>query len=146
MCKDVFSEIALLEKIFKILTEESIMRSLMPLVVVERTIVSRSGMSRVVYFCLRTLYPGLSLDGFEDVLDLELQQGEAVGYLIRLWLALLRQRERLLLESDLFVNLEGNGGASVLWLRFCTVVVAAERWVSGVFHCFLQLDVWLGSV
>ena len=89
-CEDVFSEIALLDKIFKILTEGLILRSSVPMAVVEGTIVSRSWMSRVVYFWPQMLYPGLSLDGFEDVLDWELQQGEAVGYLVGSGLALLR--------------------------------------------------------
>jgi len=74
------------------------------------------------------LYLGLSLDGFEDVLYWVLQQGEAVRYLIGLELALLRVRERLLLESALFATLEGNGGASVLWLDF----VPLSSWLKDV--------------
>ena len=68
-CKDVFSEITLLDKIFKILTEGPTLRSSVPLAVVEGTIVSRSGTSMVVYFCLRMLHTGLTLDGFEEVLN-----------------------------------------------------------------------------
>ena len=140
-CEDVLSEIALLDKIFKNLTEGSALRSSVSLTVVEGTIVSCSGTSRVAYFCLQTLHPGLTLDGFKDILDWELQRGEAVGYLVSLVLALLRVQEWLLLKSALSVTLAVNGGASVLGLRFCSIVVAVERWVGGDFHYFLQLDV-----
>ena len=68
-CEDVFLEIALLDKIFKIFTEGPTLRSSVPLAIVERTIFSRSGTSRVVYFYLWTLHPRLSLDDFNDVLD-----------------------------------------------------------------------------
>ena len=34
----------------------------------------------------------------------------------------------------------------MLRLWFCSVVAAVKRWVGGAFHCFLQLDIWLGSV
>ena len=73
-CEDVLSEITLLDKIFKILTEGLTLRSLVSLAVVKRTIVSRSRTSRVMCFCLRMLHPGLSLDGFKDVLNWELQR------------------------------------------------------------------------
>ena len=46
-----------------------------------------------------------------------------------------------LLESALSATLVVYRRVSVLRIRFCSVVVAVERWV-----CFLQLDVWLGSV
>ena len=89
-CEDVLSEIALLDKIFKILAKGSTLRSSMSLAIMKRTIFSHSGMSRVICFCLWMLHPGLSLGGFEDVLDWKLQRGKAVGYLIGLGLALLR--------------------------------------------------------
>ena len=93
MCKDVLSEIALLDKIFKILAERLALRSSVSLVVVDAIIVSRFGPSRVTHVCLRTLHPGLTFDGFEDVLDRELQRGEAIRYLVRSGLALPRVRE-----------------------------------------------------
>jgi len=112
----------------------------------EGTIVSRFGASRVMRVCLQTLHPELTFDGFEDVLDRKLQRGEVVRYLVSSGLALLRVQERLLLESAMSASLEVNGGASVWQLHFRFVVAAVERWVSGAFHWFLQLDVWLGSV
>jgi len=49
-CEDVFSNIALLDKLFKILTEEPTLRSSVPMTVMEGTIISRSWTSNVVYF------------------------------------------------------------------------------------------------
>ena len=140
-CEDVLSEIGLLNKIFKILTKGWTLRSSVSLVVMEEIVVSCSETSRVMCFCLRTFPPGLTLNGFEDVLDQVLQWVEVVGHLIGLGLALLRVREWLLPESALSTTLEVNGGASVLWLRFCSIVAAVERWIGGAFHYFLQLDV-----
>ena len=112
--KDVLLEITLMDKIFKLLTERPTMRSSISLVVMEGTVVSCFMASRVIHVCIQTLHPGLIFDGFEDVLDQELQRGEAVRYLVSSGLALLRVWEQLLLESTLFVSLEVNGGASVL--------------------------------
>jgi len=145
-CKNVLLEIALLDKIFKILAERLTLRSLVPLVVVEGTIVSCFRASRVARVCLRVLHPGLTFDDFEDVLNREFQQSEVVRYLVSSRLALLRVPERLLLVSTFPVTLEVNGGVSVQQLQFCPAVTAVERWVGGAFHCLLQLDVWLGSI
>ena len=90
-------------------------------------------------------HPELTLDGLEDVLNRELQRGEAVKYLVGSGLVLLNVREWLLLESALHTTMEVNGGASMLRLWFCSII-AVERWVGEAFHCLLQLDVWLGSV
>jgi len=75
-CEDVLLEIALSDKIFKILTEELTLRSLISLAVVEEIVVSRFGTSRVMCFYLRMLHSGLTLNGFEDVLNRELQRSE----------------------------------------------------------------------
>ena len=49
-CEDILSEIALLDKIFKVLTERPALRSLVSFSVMEGTIVLRSRASRVVCF------------------------------------------------------------------------------------------------
>ena len=54
--------------------------------------------------------------------------------------------EWLLLESTSSATLVVDGGASVMRLLFFSVIAAVERLVDRDFHCFLQLDVWLGSV
>jgi len=114
-------------KIFKVLTEGPTLRSLVSFAIMEGTVVSRFGTNMVVCFCLRTLHPGLTVDGFEDVLDRELQRGEVIGYSVGSKLTLLRVHEWLLLESALSVTLKVNGGASVLQLRFYSVVAAVKR-------------------
>jgi len=91
------------------------------LVVVEGIVVSCFGASRVACVCLRTLHPMFTFDGFEDVLDRELQHGEAVRYLVNSGLALLSVCKWLLLESALPTTLEADGGASELRLWFCSV-------------------------
>ena len=93
--------------------------------------VLRFGMSRVVWFSFQTLYLRLTLDGSEDILDQELQQGESVVCLVGS--ALLRLREWFLLERALSASLDIDRGVSILWLRFCSVIIAVERWVCGVF-------------
>jgi len=85
--RDIFSEIALLDKIFKVLAERPTLRSSVSFVVVERTIVSHFGANSIIRVCLWTLHPGLTFDGFEDVLDQEPQQVEAVRYLVSSGLA-----------------------------------------------------------
>jgi len=52
----------------------------------------------------QTLHPGLTLDGFEDVLDRGLQRGEAVIYSVRSEWILLTVREQTLLESTLLAT------------------------------------------
>ena len=39
-----------------------------------------------------------------------------------------------------------DGGASVMWLQFLSIIAIVERLVGKAFHYFLQLDVWFGSV
>ena len=58
----------------------------------------------------------------------------------------MRVKERTLLESALPVTQVVDGGAFVMWPRVLSVVTTVERLVDGAFHCFLQLDIRLGSV
>ena len=95
---------------------------------------------------LRTFHPGLTLDGFKNVLNRELQRSKAAVHPVSSEWTLLVVRKWLLLESTTLATLVDNGGDSVLRLWFRSVVTAVERLVGGAFHCFLQLDVWLGSV
>ena len=74
----------------------------------------------------------------------EIQWGEAAGYLVNSGLALLRVRERLrALYSRSWKATErplccGFGlASSSLWLK---------DGLAKFFHCFLELDIWLGSV
>jgi len=92
-CENVLSKIVLLDKIFKELTQRLALRSQVFFAVIEGTGVLRSGTSMVVWFYFRMLYPGLSFDGFEDVMNWEFQQGDAVVHPIGSKLALLRVRE-----------------------------------------------------
>jgi len=71
-CEYVLSDITLLDKIFKILSERPTLRSLVSFAVMKGAVVFRSGASKVVLLCFWTLIPGLTLDGFKDVLDWEL--------------------------------------------------------------------------
>jgi len=101
-------------------------------------------MNRVVHLGIQMTHPGLILDGHEDVLDWELQRGEAVRYLVGSGFILLRVQGWLLLKSSLRTTLDVNGGASMPWLQFCPIVIAVERLIGRAFHYLLQLDVWLG--
>ena len=74
---NVLSEITLLDKIFKVFIEGLTLGCLVSLVVMKGAVVLRSGTSRVVLLCFRMLQPGLTLDVFKDILDRELQRGEA---------------------------------------------------------------------
>ena len=76
--------------------------------------------------CFRTLHLWLTLDRFEDILDQELQGGEAVIHSIGLEWALLGVLEWSLLESALHTTLVVDRGVSMLRLRFCSVVTAVE--------------------
>ena len=58
----------MLDKTFEILAEEPILESPVSLAIMKRAIVLYSGMGRIVWLRFRTLHPGLTLDGFEDVL------------------------------------------------------------------------------
>ena len=139
-CKNVLSEITLLDKIFKVPVERLALRSSMFLVIMEGTIVSRFGASRVAHVCLRTLHPGLTFDDFEDILDRELQRGETVKYLVSSGLALLRMRERLLLESVMSASLEVNEGASVWRFDF---VSSSPRWKDRLAKPFIASSNWI---
>ena len=103
------------------------MRSLISLAVMERGIVLRFGTSTGVRFCFQMLHPGLVFDGFEDVLNRELQQGEAAVHPIDSEWALLTVREWLLFESAFSVTLDVDQGVFELRLQFCFVVAAVER-------------------
>ena len=63
--------------------------------------------------------PRFTLDGFEDVLDREIQRSEIVVHPISSEWALLRVREWSLLESTLPATLVVDEGVSVLRLRCC---------------------------
>ena len=91
------------------------LRSSVSIIVIKETVVFHFGVNKVVHL-------GLTFDGFEDVLDRELQRDEAARYLISLGLALMRVRERLLLESALSTSLEVIEGASVWWPQFCFAI------------------------
>jgi len=39
-----------------------------------------------------------------------------------------------------------DGGASIMWLWSLPVIATVERLIGGAFHCFLQVDVWLGLI
>ena len=77
-CENVLSKIALLVKIFKVLAEESALRSPVSFFVMKGAIFLCSGTSRIVWFCFQMLYLGLIFDDFEDVLNQELQLSEVV--------------------------------------------------------------------
>ena len=98
-CKNVLSKIALLDKIFKVLTEGSTLRRLVSFAVMEGAVVLRSGTSRIVWLCFRTLHSGLTFDGFKDIMDRELQRSEAVIHAVGSKWALLRVREWSLLKT-----------------------------------------------
>jgi len=74
-CKDVFSKISSVDKIFKILVEGPTLR--MSLAIMKRAVILHSGMGRIALLWLRMLHPRLTLDGFIHVLDRELQWSEA---------------------------------------------------------------------
>jgi len=75
---DVFSKIPLLDKTFEILVEGLTLESPMALVIMERTIVLRSGTGMIMLLRFRTLHSVLTLDDFENVMYRELQRGEAI--------------------------------------------------------------------
>ena len=77
-CKDVFPKISLLNKIFEILLERPALRSLVSLAVMDGVVVFGSGTSRIVWLRFWTLHPGLTLDGFEHILDRKFQWSKAV--------------------------------------------------------------------
>jgi len=90
--------------------------------------------------------PKVDPDGFENVLDRELRRGEVVVHPVGSEWALLRVQECFLLESALSASLDVDRGVSMLRFRFCSLIIVVERLVSGAFHCFLQLNGWLGLV
>ena len=104
-CEDVLSDITLLDKIFKVLREGPTLGSLVSLPVMERVVVLLSEMSGVMLLCFRMLHLGLTLDGFKDVLDRELQRGEAVIHPVGSEWALLRVQELPLLQNALSATL-----------------------------------------
>ena len=122
------------------------MGSLVSLAIMKRSIVLCSWPGRIMLLRFRMLHSGLILDGFEDVLDRELQRGEAVIHSVSSEWALLRVQERTLLEGALLVTRVVDGGASMMQLRVLSVVSTVERLVGGALYCFLQLNVRLSSV
>jgi len=67
-----------MDKVFKIHAERSTLGSLMPLAIMERAVILHSGSGKIVLLWLLMLHPRLIVDGFEDVLDRELQWSEVV--------------------------------------------------------------------
>ena len=77
-CKNVYLKIPLLDKVFEIHAAGRTLGSLMPLAIMERAVILRTGTGWTVLLWLMTLHPRLTLDSFEDVLDRELQWSEVV--------------------------------------------------------------------
>jgi len=94
----------------------------------------------------RTLHLGLTHDGFEDVLDMEFQQSEAVVHPISSEWTLLVAQEWLLLESTTPATLVTDRGSPCYGFGFAPSSPRLKKLVGGAFHCFLQLDVRLDSV
>jgi len=88
---------------------------------VKRAVILRSETRGIMCLRCRTPHPGLILDGFEDVLNRELQQSEAVVHPLSSECALLRVQNWSLLESTLPATLVVDRGDSVLRLRFGSV-------------------------
>ena len=82
---------------------------------------------------LRTFHTRVTIGGSEDVLDRELQWSE-LSPPVKLEWTLLGAREWLILESTSSASLVVDRGASVIWLRFFSVVAVVERLVGGTFH------------
>ena len=82
----------------------------------ERAVVLRSRTERIMLLWFLMLHPWLTLDGFKDVPEWELQEGEAVIHSVSSEWTLLRVRKRTLLESALPVTQVVEGGASMMWL------------------------------
>ena len=118
---------ALLNEIFEVLTEGPTLRSLVSLAAMKGAVVFRSGIGMAVWLRFRTLHPGFTLDGFEDILNRELQQSEIVIHPVGSKWALLKAPKWSLLESASSATLIVDRGVSVLRLRFCPVVDADER-------------------
>ena len=91
-------------------------------------------------------HSGLTFDDFEDILDLKLQLSEVVIHLVSSEWTLLVVRKWFLHESTTLATLVVDGGISMLRLWFCSIDTMVERLVCRAFHCFLQLDIQLGSV
>ena len=138
-CEDLLSEIILLDKIFKVLTEEPTLRNLVSFVLMEGAVDLRSGTSMVMWFFFWMLNSGLTFDGFEDVLNRELQQGEVVVYSVGLEWALLRVRERFLLERALSASLGVDRGVSMLRFSF---VSSSPRLKDGLVEFFIASSNW----
>jgi len=103
-------------------------------------------MRMIVLLWIQMLHAGLNLNDFEVVLDREFQRGEAVIHSISSEWALLRSRDRTLLESALPATQVVDGGASMMWLRVLSIIATVKSLVGGVFYCFLQLNIQLGSI
>ena len=115
----------------------------MPLAIKERAVIFRSETGRIMLLWFQTLHPVLTLDGFEDVLNQELQRDEAVIHSVISEWALLRAWEWMLLESTLPATQIVDGGTSVMWLRVLYVIAMVERLVCGALHptgCTIRLS------
>ena len=94
----------------------------------------------------RMLHPGLTLDDFGDVLDRELQLGESIIHSVSSEWVLLSVLEQMFPKSALLATRVIDGEAFVIWLWSLFVIAMVERRVGRAFHCFLHLNVRLGSV
>ena len=89
-------------------------------------------------FCTR--HPGLTLDGFEHVVDWEFQLDKVVIHLVSSEWALLRVWEWSLLESALPVTLVVDGGISVLRLRLAP---SSPRLKDELVELFIVSSNWM---
>ena len=78
----MYSQDSLVDKIFVVLMERPTLSGMMSLAVMIEAVAFHSRASRVVWPCFQTLHSELTFDGFEDILDRELQRGEAVIHLV----------------------------------------------------------------
>jgi len=130
----------MLDKIFKVFMGGPTLRSPMPHAVIVGAVFLRFETSRVVLLYFWTFHPGLTLDGFEDVLDREVQWGEAAIHLVSSDWALLRVREWSLLESTLTAILLVDRGVSVLRLWFAP---SLPRLKDGLAELFIAYYNWI---
>jgi len=81
-CKDIFSKIFFLDKIFEILAEGSTLESPRSLAIMEGEVIFHSKTSKTVWLRFWMFHPELTLDGFKDVLDREPQWSKFVVHSI----------------------------------------------------------------
>jgi len=111
-----------------------------------RTIFFCSRECRVVLDRLRALYPRLILDGIEDFVNREPQRSEVLFHLEGLnWIQWEDQEHMSFVGWLPPIRITGIDWGFVLRLQLLSVIAAFERLIDRAFHCFLHLDVRLGS-